>query len=160
MESKATAASTRNPSDLTVCLAKIQRAINQHNLDALTECFDPDYESTFPLHVGRAFRGHGQLRTNWSQIFGAVPDICADLLRSAENGDTMWAEWEWRGTRVDGAPFLLAGVTIQGVQDGRVVWGRLYMEPVGTDGGAADAATALSLVEEQQGKASPDIETL
>jgi ketosteroid isomerase-like protein len=154
MENKATT-SARKVSSPTACIRGIQRAINQHDLNALTECFDADYQSEFPTHLGRAFRGHSQLRTNWSQIFGSVPGIQAELLRSAEHGDTVWAEWEWQGTRVDGAPFLLRGVTIQEVRDGRVVWVRLYMEPVEAAGSATDAEAALNLVGERPREASP-----
>jgi hypothetical protein len=85
------------------------------------------------------------MRTNWSQIFGAVPDIHAELLRLAEDGDTVWAEWEWSGTQTSGARFWQRGVTIQGVRQGRVVWVRLYMEPVQEGGAATDSATALRL---------------
>lgn len=122
----------------TDCIHGLQRAINQHDLDALTACFAPDYQSEFPAHLARAFRGHDQMRANWTQIFGGVPDIQANLIRCAEDGDTVWSEWEWRGTRVDGPPFWQRGVTIQGVREGRIVWARLYMEPVqSTETGAA-----------------------
>jgi len=120
-------------------MLRVQQAINGHDLDALTACFASDYASTFPAHPERAFRGHGQLRANWSQIFGLVPDIHADLLSSVVNENSVWTEWEWNGTRVDGLPFLQRGVTIQGVEGGVVVWVRLYVEPV--QQGGHDIAT-------------------
>ncbi len=70
------------------------------------------------------------MRENWTCNFDSVPDIKAELLRSCSSGDTVWAEWEWKGTRADGAPFVHAGVTIQGVRQGRIAWVRLYMEAV------------------------------
>lgn len=118
------------PTDPASCMLRVQQAINQHDLDALTACFAPDYRSTFPAHPDRAFEGHGQMRANWSQIFATAPDVQAGLLRTAVDGDTVWTEWEWRGTRVDGLPFLQRGVTIQGVRDGLIHWVRLYIEPV------------------------------
>ena len=42
-------------------------------------------------------------------------------------------EWRWSGTHVDGSPFAMCGVTVMGIEDGRVVWGRMYMEPVDRD---------------------------
>jgi ketosteroid isomerase-like protein len=88
----------------------------------------------FPAHPERAFRGHEQMRKNWTDIFSAVPDIKAGLLRYVADGDTVWAEWEWNGTRRDGAPFVHRGVTIQGVEQNRIIWVRLYMEPVQAGG--------------------------
>jgi hypothetical protein len=45
-------------------------------------------------------------------------------------GDTVWAEWHWTGTGVDGSPFAMRGVTLLGIADDRIAWGRLYMEEV------------------------------
>lgn len=128
----------------TTITERLRRAINQHDLDALAACFEPDYDSAFPAHPDRAFRGHKQMRKNWSQIFAAVPDIEATLLRCASDEDTVWAEWEWKGTRADGAPFAMSGVTIQGVRQDRISWARLYMEPV-EEGAGSDAAIRQSL---------------
>ena len=134
-------------SNPTAVIERLQRAINQHNLDALAACFDPDYHSEFPVHPDRTFRGHEQMRKNWSQIFSAVPDIEAVLLRCPSEGDTAWAEWEWTGTRADGTLFAMRGVTIQGVQQDRISWVRLYMEPVQEGGGGADTGVRQSLAE-------------
>ena len=111
-------------------LEGIRQATNQRDVDALAACFDPDYQSEFPAHPDRAFRGHAQLRSNWTQIFRAVPNIQAELVRYAVNGATLWAEWEWTGTLASGGLFLHRGVTIHGVAQGKTTWVRLYMEPV------------------------------
>lgn len=108
----------------------IEAAINSHDLEALVACFSSDYQSEFPAHPDRAFRGHAQLRANWSQIFHAVPDIHATLLRCAEHAQTAWAEWEWTGMLATGGRFQQRGVTIHGIEHGRTSWVRLYMEPV------------------------------
>ena len=121
-------------------IERLGDAINQHDLDALAACFAPDYASEFRAHPDRAFRGHAQMRKNWTQIFGGVPDIAATLLRSAAAGDTAWGEWDWRGTRADGVPFAMRGVTVVGVQDDRITWARMYMEPVEASGAGSDAA--------------------
>lgn len=124
----------------TAVAERLRRAINQHDLKAMLECFDPDYRSEQPLHPNRGFDGKDQVRANWAQIFDAIPDIEATLLRSASDGNTVWAEWEWKGTRSDGAPFAMRGVTIQGMRQGRISWARLYMEPVEQNGENIDEA--------------------
>jgi hypothetical protein len=46
------------------------------------------------VHPGRAFVGSQQVRRNWAEVFAGVPDFHAELLRSARQGDTGWAEWQ------------------------------------------------------------------
>ena len=111
-------------------LEQMQQALNAHNLEAFVACFAPDYQSAQPIHPERAFQGAEQVRKNWTKIFQDVPDIHAELLRSAVDGDTVWAEWHWFGTNHDGGQFNVCGVTIMGVQADQIMWGRLYMEPV------------------------------
>lgn len=112
------------------CIVRLQQAMNDHDLEAMTDCFHSDYGSTFPAHPERAFQGHESMRANWSGIFAGIPDLHTTLLRSSVDGDTVWSEWEWQGHQRDGATFSMAGVTLQGVRDGRIEWARLYMEPV------------------------------
>ena len=69
-----------------------------------------------------------------------VPDFGAELVASSVDGDTEWGEWYWHGHHVDGSPFALRGATIFVVRDGRIAEGRLYMEPVETNGGDIEAA--------------------
>ena len=111
-------------------LDQLQQALNAHNLEAFVDCFAPDYQSAQPIHPERAFQGAEQVRKNWTKIFQDVPDIHAELLRSAVDGDTIWAEWHWFGTNNDGGLFNVRGVTIMGVQTDKIMWGYLYMEPV------------------------------
>ena len=127
----------------TECIQRIQHAINAHDLGALTLCFAPDYESEFPAHLERSFRGIEQMRVNWTGLFRGVPDIHAELLRSAEADDVAWTEWEWTGTQRDGEKFWQRGVTLQRVANGRVVWARLYIEPVHAAPGGAGIPAAL-----------------
>ncbi|HZC06261.1 MAG TPA: nuclear transport factor 2 family protein [Ktedonobacterales bacterium] len=117
-------------SSLIEAMERIRQATNHHDLDELAACFAPDYQSMFPVHPDRAFGGREKMRENWARIFHAVPDIRAELLRTATNGDTIWAEWEWTGTLASGGLFLNRGVTIHGIEHGMTTWVRLYMEPV------------------------------
>jgi ketosteroid isomerase-like protein len=125
-------------------LDQLRQAINRHDLDALVACFAPDVSSGFPAHPGRDVRGQAQVRRNWAAIFGAVPDIEAELLGFAAAGETIWAEWAWEGTQGDGVPYAMRGVTVQGLRENRIVWARLFMEPVDTINGSAAIAPPRS----------------
>jgi hypothetical protein len=70
-----------------------------------------------------------------------VPDFQAELLRSAQQGDTGWAEWHWHGTGTDGTRLDMCGVTIFGVGEDRIGWGRLYLEDVAGGQGSSRPCT-------------------
>ncbi|HKA49044.1 MAG TPA: nuclear transport factor 2 family protein [Candidatus Dormibacteraeota bacterium] len=116
-------------------------ATNRHDLAALVDCFAQDFVNDTPAHPSRCFTGVERVRKNWSLIFAAVPDLEAEVVRRVCEADTVWTEWEMRGTRVDGSRHLMRGVTIFGVKQGRFEWVRFYLEPV--DGGAAGVDQAL-----------------
>ena len=115
---------------VTKVIERLCDAQNRHDLDTFVACFDPRYRSEQPVHPDRAFVGREQVRRNWAAVFAGVPDFRAELVRSAEVGDTGWAEWHWHGTRSDGTRLEMRGVTIFAVRDDRIVWGRLYLEEV------------------------------
>jgi ketosteroid isomerase-like protein len=123
-------------------LERLSGAMNAHDLEALVSCFHPGYESTFPAHPRRAFRGTDQVRKNWSTILSTTPDFRAEILRQATAGDTVWSEWRWYGTQQDGSRIDWRGVILFGIAEDRLTWGRLYMEPVEESGGSIDAAVA------------------
>lgn len=135
---------------------RLCRAVNQRDLEALVGCFAPDYVNETPAHPARGFRGQAQVRKNWEQIFAAVPDIKATVRWTAD-GDTVWSEWEMRGTRRDGAPHLMRGAVIFGVDGGRATWARFYLEPVREGGGGIDEAVdrAVGLESESGPMAGP-----
>jgi len=62
------------------------------------------------------------------------------LIRHAINHDSIWTEWEWQGTRRDNSKLFMRGIMIIGVQEGKITWGRLYVEPVELNGSGIDAA--------------------
>ena len=124
---------------------RLRVATNAHDLDALVSCFAADYRNETPAHPARGFTGRDQVRRNWEQIFAAMPDVTAEVLRCAVDGDTAWTEWEHRGTRPDGSQHLMRGVVIFGVRSGVAEWARFYLEPVHADGDNADAAVRRHL---------------
>jgi len=115
-------------------------AINEHDPEAVAECFDPDYHDEAPARRGEFVRGQEQVRQNFGALFGAVPDLRAELLGLVVDGDTVWMEWRMGGRRTDGTRMEFAGVNIFGVRDGRLAWGRIYSELV-RDAGGIDAQT-------------------
>lgn len=119
---------------------RLRQATNDHDLDALAGCFAVDYRNETPAHPERSFVGRDQVRKNWGQIFAAVPDVRAEVLRCVEDGDTVWSEWEHRGTRPDGSAHVMRGVVIFGVEGGLVSWARFYLEPVQDGSGGVDEA--------------------
>jgi ketosteroid isomerase-like protein len=123
---------------------RLCEAQNAHDVDAMAACFHPDYRSDQPCHPRRAFVGVEQVRKNWSGIFAAVPDLAVEVtgLVADPGGEDVWTEWRWTGTRADGSPMEMAGVTIFGVREGRIASGRLYMEEVERDGDTIDEAVA------------------
>jgi ketosteroid isomerase-like protein len=130
-----------NPSGPAAMIERLRAAVDAHDLAALGACFATDYINETPVHPARGFRGREQVLKNWAQIFGALPDLRARILRSAVDGDTVWSEWELRGTRPDGSPQTMIGVNIFGVADGAAAWARFYLEPV--DLGETDVNAAI-----------------
>lgn len=113
---------------------RLARAMNAHDLEAHVACFDENYRSEQPVHPARAFTGREQVRKNWSGLFESIPDFRVEILRLAVVDDTEWAEWHWQGTKADGSPLDERGATIMGIRDGRIVWGRLYLEEIEQEG--------------------------
>ena len=116
--------------DPTAVVARLCDATNAHDLDGIVDCFAVDYRNEMPLHPGRGFVGREQVRRNWTQILAAIPDVATEILGSSATADTVWTEWEHRGTRPDGTEHLMRGVTIFGVVAGRISTARFYLEPV------------------------------
>ncbi len=122
-------------------LDRLLAAINGHDLEAMVSCFAEDYTNETPVHPPRGFRGQHQVRTNWSQIFVAVPNIEVRVVRSSVDGDTLWTEWDIAGDRTDGAQFLMRGVVIFGVAGDTIASARFYLEPVEDTSGDVNAHT-------------------
>ena len=122
-------------------LDRLVRAVNEHDLETLVDCFAEDYVNHTPAHPARGFVGREQVRRNWAHIFAAVPDVRASILRFAPDGQRVWSEWELSGTRVEGTEFLMRGVLIMEVPaHTSISAARFYLEPVEHLSGGADEA--------------------
>lgn len=121
-------------------LVKLKTAFNTRDIRLLMECFDERYSSEQPVHPDRTFKGGEQVKKNWASNFNEMPDFSAQLVRHTISNNSIWAEWEWQGTRQDKSRLLMRGVTIMGVEGGKIKWGRLYVEPVEMNGKGIEAA--------------------
>jgi len=131
-----------NPKDL---VERLVHATNAHDLDAIVACFASDYVNETPVHPERGFHGAEQVRRNWAQILGGVPDITARVLALVVDGNAVWSEWEMVGTRRDGAPHLMRGVIIFEVGDALIQTARFYLEPVDPDSGTVGEFVARTV---------------
>jgi limonene-1,2-epoxide hydrolase len=120
-------------------IERLQRAMNERNLDAFVECFDPLYHTEQPLHPDKGYRGRDKMRKEWSQTFRRLPDFHAKLIRTAVDQEMVWAEWHWSGTQKDKVRVDMLGVTIFGVRENRIIWARAYMEPLHNPGAGIEA---------------------
>ncbi len=120
-------------------LARLCAATVAHDLDGVVACFAVDYRNETPAHPERGFTGRDQVRTNWSRIFAMIPDLTAQVLGSVVDGDSVWSEWEHRGTRLDGGRHVMRGVIIFAVDGDEISSARFYLEPVDERSENADA---------------------
>jgi ketosteroid isomerase-like protein len=125
--------------DPRALIERLTAAQNAHDLDGMLACFAEDYRSEQPLFPARNFQGIDQVRANWAALLEGIQDFRAEIVRSAVEGDTVFVEVHWTGTKADGAPFDERGVLIMGVQDDRITWGRLYVDEVEREGADIDA---------------------
>lgn len=136
---------------MTDVIDRMVVALNMHDLEGAAMLMHQDYRSEQPAHPSFAFVGRAQMRANWEAMFTGIPDFTAELCRSVDDGDTTWSEWHWSGTRSDGQPFEMRGVTLFEIRDGQVVAGRLYMEDVDRE------AVSLDQVVENRSGSRPQL---
>ncbi|BCW71586.1 hypothetical protein NicSoilB8_26300 [Arthrobacter sp. NicSoilB8] len=130
---------------MSEAIQRLLAAINAHDLESAAALFDETYRSAQPAHPARAFVGRSQMHANWAAMFAGIPDLRVEVVRSVDDGNTTWSEWSWTGTRTDGQPFDMRGVTIFEIEDGLITAGRLFMEEVEQENvGIAEAVQGLS----------------
>jgi ketosteroid isomerase-like protein len=125
--------------DPRAVIDRLTAAQNAHDLEGMLACFHEDYRSEQPIYPARTFQGVDQVRKNWSALLQGIPDFHSEVLRSAVDGDTVFVEILWMGTKADGTPFEERGVLIMGIRDDRIAWARLYAEEVERQGPEIDA---------------------
>lgn len=141
--------SAYSPEPLAV-VERLRDATNAHDLEAIVACFSADYRNQTPVHPARGFVGNEQVRRNWTRILAAIPDVSTQLIAAHADGDTVWSEWEHRGTRVDGTAHLMRGVIVFGVRDGEIATARFFLEPVQEAGEGVDVAVQRQVTPESR----------
>ena len=111
-------------------LEQMRAALDSHDLDAFLGFFREDYVGERPRHPGTPMSSRTDVRTNWEEVIGDVPDLRAEVPAAVVDGNTIWSEWRMYGTARSGAMLEIRGVIIFGIQDGQVAWSRMYLEPV------------------------------
>ena len=108
----------------------LERAINDRDLEGLVQLFSADVVVEYPAHPSLTFRGRDQIWRNWAPIMAKLDDFRATVVRSAVDDSSVWVEWLWQGTQVDGSPGDMAGVVIHELEGDQIVHVRFYLEPV------------------------------
>jgi ketosteroid isomerase-like protein len=116
---------------------RLVQATNDHDLDGIVACFAATYVNKTPAHPGRGFEGKDQVRRNWAQILGGVPDVSAEVLASVTDGVVGVADGR---PRRDGVPHELRGVIVFDVAGALISAARFYLEPVEHESGTVDDA--------------------
>ena len=112
-------------------VGRLERAINDRDLEGLVDLFHPDVVVEYPAHPSRGFRGQDQIWRNWAPIMAKLDDFRATAVRSSSDGRSAWIEWLWEGTQADGSPGDMAGVVIHELDgEGLIHHVRFYLEPV------------------------------
>ncbi|NGO14606.1 SnoaL-like domain-containing protein [Streptomyces sp. HC44] len=111
-------------------LEALRDAINSHEPQQVAACFTDDYALERPLRPHESFVGNEKVQQTWTGMFGQLPDLRAEILRSVRDGEEIWSEWEMRGTNPKNEPTLLRGPVIVTERDGRINWARFYLDPV------------------------------
>jgi ketosteroid isomerase-like protein len=133
------AAYARPMGDKRALIDRLTAAQNAHDLEGMLSCFHEDYRSEQPQFPARTFQGIDQVRANWSALLDAIRDFHAEVLGSAVDGDTVFLEVHWTGTKADGSPLEERGVIVMGIRDDRIAWGRLYVDEVERESADIDA---------------------
>jgi ketosteroid isomerase-like protein len=126
--------------DPRALIDRLTAAQNAHDVDGMVACFADDYRSEQPLFPSRTFQGAKQVRANWSALMDAIPDFHGEVVASACDGDTVFAEVHWTGTKANGEPLEERGVVVFGIDDDLIAWGRLYVDEVEREGAGIEAA--------------------
>ncbi len=117
---------------------RMRAALDAHDLDAFVEFFDESYVGERPRHPGALMSGRADVRRNWEEVISDCPDLRVEVPAATQDGDRIWSEWRMYGTARSGAMLEIRGVIIFGASDDRVIWARMYLEPVEQEGKSLD----------------------
>jgi ketosteroid isomerase-like protein len=115
---------------LPQALQTLRDAINSHDPERIAGCFTEDYVAERPMRPAEGWIGSQHVAAMWTKMLAGLPDLEAQVVRHAQNGDELWSEWEYRATAPTGAPVVLRGPVVLTTRDGLISWARFYPDPV------------------------------
>ena len=83
----------------TEVVQRVFSAMNAHDLAALRDAWAPDVSERFP---DKTCRGHDELSAHFEGLFAAMPDFHMEVVRTIEEGETVYARWRLTGTHTGG----------------------------------------------------------
>ena len=122
---------------------RMRAALEAHDLDTFVSFFHEDYVGERPRHPDAPPSNRDEVRSNWTEVIGDVPDLRVEIPAATQDGDTIWSEWRVYGNSHSGAMLELRGVFIFGLRDGRIGWSRMYFDPVELEGKPLPGLTAF-----------------
>ena len=78
---------------------RVFSAINAHDVAALREAWADDVTERFP---DKTCRGKDELSAHFAGLFSAIPDFHMELVKTVEEGETVYARWRLTGTHTGG----------------------------------------------------------
>ena len=110
-----------SPDAVAAAVARLNAAINAHDLDALGAALTDDcvFENTAPAPDGTRYEGKAAVLEFWARWFRNNPDARFEVEDAFAAGDRYIVRWVYRKPR-DGQPWHLRGVDLFRVRDGRV----------------------------------------
>jgi ketosteroid isomerase-like protein len=111
-------------------VGRLERAINERDLEGLIELFRPDVVVEYPAHPSHNFSGRDQIWRNWAPIMAKLDDFKATVIRSVVADNAAWVEYLWEGRQADGSPGDQAGIVIHELDGDKISHVRFYLEPV------------------------------
>ncbi len=108
-------------------------AWNSHDIDDVVQFFSDDYEG-IDVGLSSPQRGQDGIRESISRYLTAFPDMRIALDETVIQGDRVAMVWTFRGTHLGkwsnipptNRSVVMRGVTVLGIEDGRIVSG-LYV---------------------------------
>lgn len=97
-------------------------AANRHDREAMVLHFASDYRSMLPFSPERNFTDLEGVRKNWRFFFSTMPDFRVEILSEAVEGNTVWSELYFHGTRADGTKVMIQAVNIMEIQAEKITW--------------------------------------
>lgn len=124
------------PMDPKRLLERFHTALNTRDITNLVHLLQVDFEQ---FRIGQSQRntvGIEAARQEWERMFTTFNDFRADLVRQAIEGNVVWSEWRFSGSRGagQGGDLRQEGVIILGVEEGLIAWTRTYLVDVAAEG--------------------------